>query len=207
MVAGEYTRGSRSQSDALRSIVSRPGLRRKEEAPVWERYHEEPANYLRWHREKQRVLVEPRDLDSLLSEIGDFVGADQDIVQYEEDDDLNAAIEASREMLQWPDDWDGEGSPRYEVSTWERAVAFLRGSAERLSQECGLVADVPRIQPGPNGSIDLHWLTAERELLINFPADPSEPIEFYGDGPPNNMVKGRLPDATPKCWLLRWLAE
>jgi hypothetical protein len=41
--------------------------------------------------------------------------------------------------------------------------------------------DPTKIVAGPEGSIDLHWKTADRELLINIPARSEEPIAYYGD--------------------------
>lgn len=125
----------------------------------------------------------------------------------EEQQKLTAAITASQDMLSWPDDWDGEGSPRYAEATWQRATTFLRESAESLWDDFGVAIEIPRVLPGPDGSIDLHWRTGAHELLVNFPADPAAPVAFYGDDSAGNVIKGELAGPAQKRWLLLWLAE
>lgn len=119
---------------------------------------------------------------------------------------IAAAIEASRAMLDLPDDWDGEGSPAYDEATWQRAVHFLVRHVLSFWEEYGTVPEAPKVRKGPQGSIDLHWRTANRELLINIPVAISEPIDFYGDDREGgHQVKGTLDPAETNLWLLRWL--
>jgi hypothetical protein len=123
------------------------------------------------------------------------------------------AIEQSRYMLAFEDDWDEEGSPAYTGATWERATAFLLRSARQLWEDNHLSLDAPKILPGPAGSIDLHWKTTRRELLINIPDTPDEPANFYGDNSssrehlPNQTVKGVLDTSKDHPWLLMWLMQ
>jgi hypothetical protein len=122
-------------------------------------------------------------------------------------------IEQSRDILNFEDDWDDEGSPAYKTSTWERATSFLRRSALHLWQAHHIVLDIPKILPGPVGSIDLHWKTDQRELLINIPETLDEPANFYGDDSasrehlPNQTVKGTLDTSKENQWLLMWLMQ
>lgn len=120
---------------------------------------------------------------------------------------LSDAIAASQDMLSWPDDWDGEGSPHYDEATWLRATTFLRESAESLWDDFGVATEIPCVLPGPNGSIDLHWRTGTHELLVNFPADPAAPVAFYGDDSAGNVIKGEIAGSAQKRWFLLWLAE
>jgi hypothetical protein len=107
-------------------------------------------------------------------------------------------IEQSKYILAFEDDWDDEDSPAYRLATWERAIAFLLKNARKLWEENHLTLEVPKILPGPAGSIDLHWKMARRELLINIPDTQDEPANFYGDDLssnvhlPNQTVKGIL---------------
>lgn len=94
---------------------------------------------------------------------------------------LEAEIEQAKRILELGDDWDGEGSPGYSEETFNRADAFLRTHAEGLWESYGIRLPVPRIGPGPDGSVDLHWKLPSRELLVNIPADPNEVPTFYGD--------------------------
>jgi hypothetical protein len=104
--------------------------------------------------------------------------------------DLLREIERSQEMLSWGDDWDDEGSPHFEEATWKRATGFLERHA-RLLFKRGAVLPTPRILPGPNGSIDLHWETNGRELLIN--VSPGNTLAgFYGEAAGKTSIKGKV---------------
>jgi hypothetical protein len=109
-------------------------------------------------------------------------------------------------MLQLEDDWDGEGSPRYDEATWTRAVAFLIGNASLLLRQQGVVMTAPEILPGPNGSVDLLWRVPGRELLVNVPTDPARPARYYGDDRTGRYpVRGELDLAVPNQWLPMWV--
>lgn len=118
--------------------------------------------------------------------------------------EIERAIDSSRRILELKDDWDEEGSPGYLQETWDKATRFIRESVSSFHTVAhGLPA--PRILPGPDGTIDIHWKTAERELLINIPVE-DEPAEYYGDGP-RESVKGKLDLATSNEWILMWLTR
>jgi hypothetical protein len=123
------------------------------------------------------------------------------------------SIEQSKYILTFQDDWDDQGSPAYRSATWQRATGFLSRGAQQLWEENHLSLDVPKILPGPAGSIDLHWRTLHRELLINIPDAVDEPANFYGDDsiskehPPSQMVKGVIDTSKDYLWLLMWLMQ
>jgi hypothetical protein len=119
--------------------------------------------------------------------------------------ELLHAIEASRRILDLPDDWDGAGSPAFEEATWERAADFLRRRASALWEREGLALPVPQILPGPESSIDIHWQGSRRELLINIPSDNAAPITFYGDDYGQNKRKGQIEEGALDLDLLAWL--
>jgi len=123
--------------------------------------------------------------------------------------EIEKAIEESRSILDLRDDWDGEGSPGYADEVLDRANEFLIENAVHLWTTCGLRVDAPVIGPGPNGSIDIHWRTRDRSLLVNIPADDDEVATFYGDDrrdPARRTVEGRLDLSAQNHWLLMWLA-
>lgn len=113
-------------------------------------------------------------------------------------------IEASRSILELEDDFDGEESPAYERATWERATGFLRSLAQSVLEHYGVEIDRPRIKPGPDGSIDLHWREPSYEVLINIPSDPREKPSFYGDDYAGSFQKGRC-ELSARSAALLWL--
>jgi hypothetical protein len=128
----------------------------------------------------------------------------------QEDDsgpEIEEAIEESRSLLELEDVWDGEGSPGYTGDTWNRAIEFLKDNTRRLRDILGVRISAPGISPGPNGSIDLHWKTVSRELLINIPTDPDQPAGYYGDDMGKNRIKGTLDTSGRNEWLLMWLMD
>lgn len=119
---------------------------------------------------------------------------------------LNSSIEKSLRLVQLGDNWDSEGSPGYSFATWSRAVAFLIRNAQRLWQVHSVWVNPPAILPGPDGSIDLHWRTPLKEMLVNVPANSNEPIAYYGDDYSSNSIKGEIDTLAENGWLiLHWL--
>lgn len=120
---------------------------------------------------------------------------------------LNQAILASYSLLLLEDDWDGEGSVGYTLETWRRAATFLLAEATAFWELTEQNIPIPGIQPGPDGSIDLHWLLGKTELLINVPADADEAISFYGDNSRGQKVKGSINANASNQWLMMWLNQ
>jgi predicted HTH domain antitoxin len=63
-------------------------------------------------------------------------------------DQLADAIESSQSILELTDNWDEEGSPGYEESTWLRATNFISSIALSFRQTSGFWIDPPRILKG-----------------------------------------------------------
>lgn len=116
-------------------------------------------------------------------------------------------IENSKSILDWEDDWDGEGSPAYKFTTWERTSKFLVQNTFILWNEQGLSMKVPMITAGPEGSIDIHWKLDDRELLINIPSETDKNAGYYGDNQKGTIVKGDLNTTESITWLLMWLIK
>lgn len=122
------------------------------------------------------------------------------------DHDLIHAMQESQSILALDDDWDGEGSPRVSQDTWFAALSLLGTIAMRARQRLGLQLLVPRIDPGPNGSIDLHWCLPDRELLINIPADLDRAPSYYGDDIVRTAtIEGTLSRFESNSWIAAWL--
>ncbi len=119
---------------------------------------------------------------------------------------LAQALDQSSELLELADDWDEQGSPGYQEATLERARHLVWTNTLRLWETLELSINVPRIAPGPYGSIDIHWKHGQRQLFVNVPAD-DKPATYYGDDRSQNVVKGSLDTSTQQEWLLLWLTK
>ena len=117
------------------------------------------------------------------------------------------ALARSRKILSLPYDWDEAGSAGYAEVTWERAKDFLLNNAKQLWLKNQIRIDTPKILPGPDGSIDILWKTAQRELLVNIPEQQNESANYYGDDKNSQIVKGSLDTSADNRWLLMWLMQ
>ena len=109
---------------------------------------------------------------------------------------LDEEIKHSRRILDFKENWDGEGSPAYREETWARAVEFTKKLVDLLLIDVPPIEDspemlVPEILPGPNGSIDLDWENERFDLLINISVEGNL-ADFYGDAYCENKVKGQV---------------
>jgi len=120
----------------------------------------------------------------------------------EENSELKAEIGEANKLAE---NWDDEGSPAYSKDTLDRAAAFLTMQSDTVKKHHGLILPVPRILPGPDGSIDIHWKRQGWELLVNIPSDPSEMAVFYGDDYGSSKIKGSLDPKDFNLGIAAWL--
>jgi hypothetical protein len=67
---------------------------------------------------------------------------------------------------------------------------------------------MPRVNPAGEGSIDLHWRSAARELLVNIPKDVDLPCTFFGRSfSSRDTLTGKLDQATSRQDMTSWLIE
>lgn len=116
-------------------------------------------------------------------------------------------IVASRYMLSLSGDDLDEGASPYTESTWRRAADFLAKNAWWAFVNLGRRIDAPRVLPGPQGSIDLHWDVPAYELLINIPDDANTPAGFYGDDRGTISIKGTVKQDSVNSGLLFFLTQ
>lgn len=142
-----------------------------------------------------------------------LTGARAKAVQSSQSDDelrpVLDSIEESKRLLDYPDNWDGEGSPGYSKATWERATSFVRDNAIRLWDDAGEAMEAPDFQAGAGGRIVVEWSAAGRELIITVPVTPGEQAEFYGyDLDRTIKIGGKLDLDSPQSnWLLLWTVK
>jgi hypothetical protein len=118
---------------------------------------------------------------------------------------LVEAIRTSRWILNLEENWDDAGSSGYQESTWERACNFLTRQSTLAQHKFNRELPVPKILPGPESSIDLHWKMPGFELLVNVPADPKKHGTFYGDDHGNLSIRGTLDTASEIKGMVVWL--
>lgn len=105
---------------------------------------------------------------------------------------LRKAIQDSAYIYTLQDDWDGEGSAGYSEDTWRRMEAFLMSLFSTSWALFYLEIGPPKIVPGPDRRIDLHWKTMKFEMLLGFPHDREEGVGFYADDYGKQSVKGSV---------------
>lgn len=102
---------------------------------------------------------------------------------------LIQSIEKSIFITKLTDNWDGEGSEGYDVSTWIHSIKFLLNYGTSIYENFDYKIDSPKIYPGPNGSIDIGWETSFYDLIINI-SKSGQLASYYGDNKNNQMTEG-----------------
>lgn len=120
-------------------------------------------------------------------------------------DSVGTEIENSRWILDLPDDWDDQGSPKYSFNTWKRATDFLLLQSYFAKNMMGRDLPAPKILPGPAGSLDLHWKMPSFELLVNIPSEIKKAGTFYGDNYGGLCIRGNLDTSKEVAGLIVWL--
>lgn len=93
---------------------------------------------------------------------------------------IKLAIEDSKEILEYQEDWDGEGSAPVKFTTYESSVSFLINYAKHIFYNSHLIIKAPYIDCLRDGAIYLQWETEKGKLLIIF-KEGKEVAFFYGE--------------------------
>lgn len=114
----------------------------------------------------------------------------------------------SQTILNYPNNWDGEGAETFKEETWERSVKLLKNILYNIWEALKNFS-LPSILPVPDSSIDIHWDTNIFELLINIPSKSKELIHYSGEpnGHPENEIEGRCIDELVELVLTNWLKK
>lgn len=102
------------------------------------------------------------------------------------------------------DNWDDEGSLGYTEELLSKVGLLLKNWKNKSWKDSGELMPLPDVQPGPDGSIDLHWKKGTYELLLNVPNDDGL-IHFYGDDYNENVMKGNFLQSAEMPNFLFWL--
>lgn len=122
-------------------------------------------------------------------------------------DSLEQEIIKAKKIIELPDNWDDEGAEKISEKTFEMAVKFLTNQSEKMELQENLSIPVPRINPVPDGSIDLFWKTDNYELLVNIPVSPNPIASFYGDDYGKITIEGTINLNNVNDCLLSWLEK
>jgi hypothetical protein len=119
---------------------------------------------------------------------------------------ISRLIADSESLLQFRDDSD-EGFVPYSKETLDRAIGFLKRYVSSAVKICETSVPIPRLLPGPSGSIDIHWKNDSRELVVNIPADNKARALFYGDDFGSLCIKGSLDKPLAFYMIQMWLLD
>ena len=134
------------------------------------------------------------------------------IVESEPESDFNseliqAEIESAQDKLTaLADNWDGEGSAKYNKETLNTAAEFLMNQS-RFLRILEKRLPIPQINPGPDGSIDLFWNQSTWELLVNIPSIENEAASFYGEDQTGHTIKGSFDTSETNFGVITWLMK
>jgi hypothetical protein len=105
--------------------------------------------------------------------------------------DLYDAINRSKYILDFKDNWDENGSKAYLPDTWVKAVRFLIKFYSWRDQHFKLLVKPPKIYQGPEGSIDIYWKSQTFTYLINI-GEEEEFATYYYKSPTGTKVEGEF---------------
>ena len=117
---------------------------------------------------------------------------------------LQKLISDSRRILKCHDDSDEEFIP-YSQETLDRAIEFLTPYIKGAETALGVAIPIPKLLPGPSGSVDVHWKNEKKELVVNIPANKNIHASFYGDNYGKLFIKGTLDTTSLHLSVLMWL--
>ena len=108
-------------------------------------------------------------------------------------------------ILSLDENWDNMGAKIYKLETIQRAKHFLINLFISFLDLCEIRIDLPRIQPGIDGDIDLEWKLERFRLLISIPENIEEEAGAYGDDYGDDVLKiSFLPEKLNSEFLI-WL--
>lgn len=121
---------------------------------------------------------------------------------------LEVAIARSLSMLDIIPDSHEENMSGYSEDTWSRATGLLQAVSIEYWLKNRKVMAIPRIAPGPDGTIDIYWRIPILRLIINVPKEANSPANYYGESP-KGIKEGYLSTSDTNAWvqLLEWLTN
>lgn len=105
---------------------------------------------------------------------------------------LNDVIKKSEYILELENDWDENGSEKYNFDTWKNSIIFLIDYSKILLTDFNKKIAIPNIYHGPKGSIDILWEEANYKLLINVNKNGTNAVFYGSNNDYSNNIKGEF---------------
>lgn len=120
---------------------------------------------------------------------------------------FRVALDKAESLTQLANNWDDQGGTAYATEHVAKVTGFLSEIAKSVFIEKGVHLPVPRINPGPQDSIDVQWKEPGKTLLLNIPADPEKLCTFFGatSGGEKAEIRGVLDMRHLNSWIAEWL--
>lgn len=121
---------------------------------------------------------------------------------------LIEGVEKSGYIVALNDDWDGDGAIPISKLIYERAINSLISYMDYIYLNYDVIINIPEINPGRDGSIDLDWRCNECELLLRIINDDDFIIHYYGDvGKSNHKIEGIIYNSEVNDDLAHWMKK
>lgn len=104
---------------------------------------------------------------------------------------IESAYIKSEYILKLEDDWDDNGSSKYDIKTWKKALVFFNEYSKSLFSNFNKKIENPKIYHGPKGSIDILLENNNYSLLINVLKDQDKAV-YFGKDNLGNISKGEI---------------
>lgn len=104
---------------------------------------------------------------------------------------LKNVYNKSEYIILLENDWDDNGSPKYNIETWKKALIFLNDYSSMLLNDFNKKIEQPKIYHGPKGSIDILIENSSYSLLINV-LDNIDKAIYFGKDNFGNISKGEI---------------
>ncbi|QXP56215.1 hypothetical protein H0I25_00025 [Cellulophaga sp. HaHa_2_95] len=121
---------------------------------------------------------------------------------------IEEEIQESKELLELPDNWDGQNASAISNELYNSAISFLIDYSMFVLKNTGIVINAPEINSGRNGNIFLSWRTTKARLAISLEKNSENKTiaNYYGDlkreGQP---IKGNVDTENVSEFLAYWM--
>jgi hypothetical protein len=110
-------------------------------------------------------------------------------------------LDAIHARVDWLDDVDpADGWIPSSGKTRERALAVAR-EIFSVAGSFGFTLQLPAFEPTASGGVDIRWKTKSLELLLAVPASGNMQMQYFGDTPTGECIKGTVTSLYVRSFL------